>query len=262
MSRYESGFERRARPAIVPTQIQERISRTGQGIGLPPLASGNEGLANKILASLPAPELKRLLTFLEPVSLVSGEEIVRTNESDFVYFPESAVISHVCVLRDRSVTAAAMIGNDGMIGLSAILDSSPSVYRTRVMIGGAGLRVKSEVIKQEFARGQSLQRLVLSYMSKRLEQLSQRAVCNGRHRLAERLCTWLLMIDDRTEDKAIPLTHADIANQLGARRAVISGCCYTLRSNNIIAYTRGRIMILDRKMLESRACECYQVLKS
>jgi CRP-like cAMP-binding protein len=260
MSRYESSSERRTRSEIAPTQIHKAFSPTGQATGLPELLPG-EGLSNAILASLPAPELKRLLPFLDPVSLVAGDEIVRSIDSDYVYFPESAVISHLYVSRDGTATAAAVIGNDGLVGLSAILYAGSPVYSARIMIGGAGLRVKSQVIRQEFARGQSLQRLVLAYVSKRMEQVSQRAVCNGRHRLAERLCTWLLMIDDRVEARAIPLTHADLANHLGARRAVISGCCYALRTSNIIDYKRGHMMILDRKMLESRACECYDVLK-
>jgi CRP-like cAMP-binding protein len=225
------------------------------------VTAGIDGLTNKILASLPAPELKRLLPFLEPVVLLSGEEVARSNEhDDFVYFPESVVISHLYLLREGE-TAAAVIGNDGVEGLSVITDSCTPAYCTRVMIGGEGLRVRAKVIRKEFARGETFQSLILTYMSKRVAQLSQRAVCNARHRLAERLCTWLLMINDRTQDKTLPLTHADIANHLGARRAVISGCCHGLRTRGLITYKRGNLIVLDRKMLEAAACECYQVLR-
>lgn len=261
MSRYEPGFDLGARPAAVAGQIPKRISGTKQEVSFHEVIRPNEGLTNKILAGLPAPEFKRLLPFFEPVALLSGQNVTRVNESyDFVYFPESAVISHLYLLKNGGATAAAVVGNDGVVGLSAVLESRPPAYCTSVMIGGDGLRVKTQVIKQEFARGEALQRLVLTYTSKRLAQLSQRAVCNGRHKLAERLCTWLLMIDDLTAEGALPLTHADIANHLGARRAVITGCCHVLRTSGMISYKRGRIIILDRKMLEAKACECYQVL--
>jgi CRP-like cAMP-binding protein len=262
MSRYESGFDRRTKPTVVANQIHEGVSQIGQGASSLDVTSGSEGLTNQILASLPAPELKRLLPFLDPVTLQRSEEVARSNEyGDCVYFPESVVISHLYLLREGGATAAAVIGNDGVVGLSALMESGPPTHSTRVIIGGEGLRVRADVIKQEFARGETLQRLVLAYMSKRLAQVSQRAVCNARHRLAERLCTWLLMIDDRTDDKALPLTHADIANHLGARRAVISGCCHGLRTRGLITYKRGHIVIRNRKMLEAAACECYQVLK-
>ena len=261
MRRYEPGFDRLARAAVV-SQIPKRISGTKQEVTFHEVVRQNEVLTNKILASLPATEFKRLLPFFQPVALSSGEDLNRLNESDdFVYFPESAVVSHLYLLKSGGETAAALIGNDGVVGLSAVFESRPPTYCTRVMIGGDGLRVKTQVIKQEFARGESLQRLILNYMSKRLAQLSQRAVCNGRHKLADRLCTWLLMIDDRTVDGTLPLTHADIANQLGAQRAVITGCCHALRTRAMISYKRGQITNLDRKELEAAACECYQVLK-
>jgi CRP-like cAMP-binding protein len=262
MSRYEAGFDRFARAATVGAQILERISGAEQEVTFHEVIPQDEGLTNKILASLPAPEFKRLLPFLEPVVLSSGEDLNRVNESDdFVYFPESAVVSHLYLLRSGGETAAALIGNDGAVGLSAVFESLPPIYCNRVTIGGDGLRVKTQVIKQEFARGECLQRLILNYMSNRLTQLSQRAVCNGRHKLADRLCTWLLMIDDRTVDGTLPLTHADIANQLGAQRAVITACCRALRTRAMISYKRGQITHLDRKELEAAACECYQVLK-
>jgi CRP-like cAMP-binding protein len=264
MRRYEPGFDRFARATAVVSQIPKRTSGTEQEATFHEGILQDEGLPNKILASLPAPEFKRLLPFLEPVALSTGEDLNRNrvNEyNDFVYFPESAVVSNLYLLKSGGETAAALIGYDGVVGLSAVFESRPAIYCTRVTIGGEGLRVKTQIIKQEFARGECLQRLILNYMSKRLAQLSQRAVCNGRHKLADRLCTWLLMIDDRTVDGTLPLTHADIANQLGAQRAVITACCRALRTRAMISYTRGRIINLDRKELEAAACECYQVLK-
>jgi CRP-like cAMP-binding protein len=262
MSRCESGFDQRAKSAVVASQFHKVTINAKGDLAFPEVKPKNEGLSNKILATLPATEFKRLVPFLEPVALVRGVDLTRSNESpQFIYFPESAVISHYYMLRNGGPTAAAVIGNDGVVSLSTMFESRPPLYSTRVMIGGESLRVPAEVIRHEFARGESFQRLILSYMGKRLLQISQRAVCNGRHKLAERLRTWLLMIDDRAEDRVLPLTHADIAHHLGAQRAVISGCCHELRASGLIDYRRGHIIILDRKTLMDEACECYQVLQ-
>ena len=262
MTRYDPGFDRHGAPTSLVTQIGTRISGAKPELSFNDFVPQNEALNNKILSCLPTPEFKRLFLSFEPVTLSTGEEINGLKEfNEFVYFPESAVISHFYRLNNGGVTAAAVIGNDGLVGLSAVFGSPPPAYRTTVMVGGGGLRVKAQVIRQEFARGERLQRLILTYMSKRLAQVSQRAVCNGRHKLTERLCTWLLMIDDRTKGRTLPLTHADISNHLGAQRAVISGCCHSLRTSGMITYKRGEIIIRDRKMLEAGACECYQVLK-
>jgi CRP-like cAMP-binding protein len=262
MVRYDPGFDRSGVSPSLGTQIGTRIPGASPENSFNDFVPQTEALNNKILSCLPAPEFRRLLLSFEPIALSTGEEINGVNEfNEFVYFPESAVISHLYRLNNGGVTAAAVIGNDGLVGLSAVFGSPPPVYRTTVMVGGGGLRVKAQVIRQEFARGERLQRLILTYMSKRLAQVSQRAVCNGRHKLTERLYTWLLMIDDRTKGRILPLTHADISNHLGARRAVISGCCHSLRTSGMITYKRGEMIILDRKMLEAGACECYYVLK-
>ena len=262
MSRYEAVFKRPTNCAPVAAPIPATTAQRGQEVGSFDISRGQDaGLTNNILRNLPAPEFQRLVPYFESVALGLGEEIRSHESDDYVYFPESAVVSHLYSLSDGETTGVAVIGHDGIVGLSKLFGSRPPVYCTRVMIDGEGLRVRSEVIKQEFARGESFQRLILSYLGNRLAQVSQRAVCNGRHKLAERLCTWLLMINDRVGDRSLPLTHADIATHLGARRAVISECCHALRERRMIAYKRGNMIIVDRKALEAGACECYQVVK-
>ena len=219
-------------------------------------------LPNKLLTALPGEDFARLLPHLEPVSLSSGEDLYGMGESiRHVYFPESAVISHLYFMEDGSLTAVAVVGREGIIGLSTIFDASPPAYSTQVTIGGIALRVEADVLKSEFARGGAMQSLLLGYTSERLAQLSQRAVCNGRHRLDARLSTWLLMIHDRAGEEQLPLTHEEIAHHLGARRAGITTYCNTLRDDGAIDYRRGTIYIRDRQKLESTACECYRALK-
>lgn len=219
-------------------------------------------LTNKLLAALPGTDFARLLPYLEPVSLHSGEHLYKFGaEIDFAYFPETAVVSHVYFLEDGSTTGAAIVGNDGIIGLSAIFDSQALPHWTQVTVGGSALRVGMDFIKEAFGRGGALQQLVLGYAGARLAQLSQRAVCNGSHRLDARLCTWLLMIHDRAGGDPLPLTHEEISDYLGARRAGITSICKALRDNGSIHYRRGIIRILDRQMLEAAACECYRTLR-
>jgi CRP-like cAMP-binding protein len=153
-----------------------------------------------------------------------------------------------------------MIGKDGLTGLSAIFAAPPAMYWTQVTLSGTALRIRAEVLQQEFARGGALQRLLLSYASARMLQLSQRAVCNGRHTVAERLSSWLLMIHDRVGDNQIQLTHEQIAHHLGTRRAGITNAATALRDAEIIDYSRGQISILNKVALEDTACECYRAL--
>jgi CRP-like cAMP-binding protein len=219
-------------------------------------------LTNKLLGALPGPAFARLLPHLEPVALLPNQDLYQFGRSvDFAYFPETAVISHLYFLEDGSTTGAAIIGREGMVGLSTIFDSRPPIYWTQVTIGGSALRIETRVVKQEFARGESLQQILLNYTSVRLAQLSQRAVCNCRHTLDDRLCTWLLMIHDRTNEEQLPLTHEEIAHHLGARRAGVTTTCHHLRDNGIINYRRGMMSILDREKLEAAACECYRALR-
>lgn len=219
-------------------------------------------LTNKLLTELPGEDFARLLPHLEPVSLSSGQDLYgHAGGIHYVYFPETAVISHLYYMEDGSMTSATVIGREGMAGLSKIFDASQPLYMTQVTIGGGALRVESEVIKREFARGGAMQRLLLGYTGARLAQLSQRAVCNGRHRLDERLCTWLLMIHDRAGEEQLLLTHEEIAHHLGSRRAGVTTACNVLRDAGAIDYQRGIIRIVDRQKLEAAACECYRALK-
>jgi CRP-like cAMP-binding protein len=218
-------------------------------------------LINRVLTGLPGQEFTRILPHLDRVSLSSNQVLYELGEEvDFVYFPETAVLSHMFYLEDGSSTGTTIVGNDGVVGLSSVLEGRLP-YWTQVIIGGTAYRISQSIIKEEFVRGNAMQHLLLKYLSSRLAQLSQRAVCNGRHRLNQRFCTWLLMVDDRRKGHLLPLTHEEIANHLGTRRPSITGSCYSLRDKGIIRYRRGVIEILDREKLESEACECYRVLK-
>lgn len=221
-------------------------------------AALNRLLANRLLRALPAGEFAPLLPHLEPVSLSAGEEVYKFGEEiGYVYFPETTVVAHLHFLSDGGTTEAALIGREGMIGLSAVFNAPPPSYATQVALAGNALRVRVPAFRQLFAHGGPIRQAVLAYAYSRLAHLSQRVVCNANHSLEERLCTWLLMVHDRAGEDQLALTHEQIAHHLGARRAGVTEVAGALRERNIIANTRGQVRILDRTALEMSACECY-----
>jgi CRP-like cAMP-binding protein len=218
-------------------------------------------LTNRLLARLPGEEFARLLLYMEPVSLTAGEYVYGLGDKvEFIYFPETVVISQIHLLEDGNTTEVALIGNEGVVGLSAIFGAPATNYWSQVIVAGSALRIRVEVLKEDFHRGQSIQKLLLAYTANRIAQISQRAVCNGRHTLSGRLATWLLMVHDRASESKLKLTHEEIARHLGARRASISVAATILRDREIISYNRGNIRILNRQALLDNACECYRTL--
>ena len=220
-------------------------------------------LTNKLLTALPGADFARLLPHLEPVSLASVEKVFDLGEgAQFAYFPEGSLISQLHVMSDGGTIEAAMIGRDGMIGLSAVFGAPAPFYWTQVAVAGSALRIRTETLREEFARGRALQRILLGYASARMAQLAQRAACNGRHSVGQRACCWLLMAHDRVGEASLPLTHEQIARHLGTRRAGVTEIANALRDSGCISYSRGLITVLDRRGLEAAACECYAGLTS
>jgi CRP-like cAMP-binding protein len=217
-------------------------------------------LTNKILTGLPGEDFARLLPHLEPVGLTCDENLNYLGDPpDFVYFPETAVISHLHVLSDGGTIEADMVGRDGLTGLSVIFNSHPPEHWTKVTIGGSALRVRADVMRHEFGLCGGVHQALLAYASARLAHVAQRAVCNGLHSVEQRFCSWLLMIHDRAGDDRLPLTHERIARHLGTRRAGITELATTLRARGDISYSRGLIRVVNRQGLQASACECYSV---
>ena len=219
-------------------------------------------LANRILSALPPEDFSRLLPHLEPVSLAVGEQLYRLDSvMRHAYFPETAVISRLHIMNEGGITEADMVGREGLTGLSALFGAPAPIYLTEVSQAGSALRVRIDVLRQEFQRGGALQQQLLKYACARIALLSRRAVCNGNHRVEERLCAWLLMMYDRAGDQPLALTHERISRYLGARRAGVTGAATVLRERGAIAYTRGHVRVLDRGQLEASACECYPAIR-
>lgn len=236
-----------------------RLGLDHQEAGAGPL---NELLTNRLLSALPAEDFSRLFPHLEPVSLAAGEVLYKLDaEMRHAYFPETAVVSHLYILSEGGMTESDMVGREGMTGLSAVFGAPTPSYLTEVSLAGSALRIRMDTLRQEFARGGALQGLLHRYASGRIARLSRRAVCNGNHRVEERLCAWLLMMYDRAGDAPLTLTHERISRHLGTRRAGVTSAATVLRDRGVIGYTRGHIRILDRAALQAAACECYPAVR-
>lgn len=218
---------------------------------------------NQILAALPPVEYQRIAPHLKPVDLVSGEILLEPNEPiEKIYFPQRAMISLVSIMMDGSTTEIGLIGNEGMIGLSAILGGNSTISRTIVQVSGTALEVSAEVIRQEFQRGEKLHELLLLYTQALLTQVSQSAACNRQHNIEARLARWLLSVQDCILKDELPLTQEFIANMLGTRRSGVTVAAGMLQQAGIIRYSRGKITILDQQALEETACECYHLIQN
>ncbi|MEL6499907.1 MAG: Crp/Fnr family transcriptional regulator [Cyanobacteria bacterium J06631_6] len=218
---------------------------------------------NQLLAALPSAEYDRLVNHLKPVNLTGGEILLEPNEPiEKIYFPQRAMISLVSIMMDGSTTEIGLIGNEGMIGLPAILGGNSTTSRTIVQVSGTALEISAEIVKQEFQRGERLHQLLLLYTQALLTQVSQSAACNRQHNIEERLARWLLSVQDCILQDELPLTQEFIANMLGTRRSGVTVAAGILQQAGIIRYSRGRITILDQEALEATACECYQLVQN
>ena len=217
---------------------------------------------NHLLAALPAAELMRLLPHLERVLLPLGTAIYESGgKQGHVYFPASGIVSLLYVMNDGSAAEIAVVGNEGMVGIALFMGGETTPSRAVVQSAGSAWRLEAAVLKAEFERGGSLQRLLLRYTQALITQMTQTAVCNRHHLLEQQLCRWLLLSLDRLPSNQLVMTQQLIANMLGVRREGVTEAAGRLQADGLIDYSRGHINVLDRAQLEARACECYAVVR-
>lgn len=218
---------------------------------------------NRLLAALPSEEFERLVPCLELVSLAPGEVLYESGERiRHVYFPNrNTLVSLNITIDDGTCVEVGVVGNEGMIGVQAFLGAGTTPTRIAVQIAGSAMRVRADVLREEFNRGGPLQALLLRYMHALFAQVLLTAACNHLHSVEERFSRWLLMIHERVWLDELPLTQELISRRLGAHRSSVSEACDTLRREGLIRYKRGKITILDREGLKSAACGCYDLIK-
>ncbi len=221
-----------------------------------------KSLNNQILLELSDKDCARLMPHLEFVSFAPGDEVYQPDEAmRYVYFPENLVASQLHGLSDGKTGEVAMIGSEGIIGLCAIFGFQRQIQWTHITVGGNAWRIKTDVLKQEFNQSAGIQVSLLSFVNFLIAQISQRSICNVHHLIEERLCTWLLMLDDRNKSNRLMLTQDQIANYLGVNRPSISHIAQNLREQGKISYLRGQLQVINKKGLQESACECYTAIK-
>ena len=180
---------------------------------------------------------------------------------NFLHFPTTGIVSLIYDLENGSKSEIALVGNEGMVGISIFMggDSMPS--STVVQSAGSAFRLSRKIMKREFALGGQLQHLALLYTQALISQTAQTAVCNQHHSLDQQLCRWLLMSLDRLHENKLVITQELIANLLGVRRESITEAAGKLQKEELITYSRGLIKVLNRPRLEKKVCECYEVVK-
>ena len=178
-----------------------------------------------------------------------------------VYFPTTAIISLLYVLEDGASAEIAIVGNDGVVGISLFMGGASTPSRAVVQSAGQGFRLRADLLMREFNRFGHVMHLLLRYTQALITQMTQTAVCNRHHSLDQQLCRWLLLSLDRLESDEIVMTQELIANMLGVRREGVTEAAGQLQEAGMIRYRRGRITVLDRAKLEQRTCECYAVVR-
>ncbi len=228
-----------------------------------PATSLHDPHQNHLLSALPAEDFDRLSSHLELIPMQLGDVLYESGDKlRHVYFPTTCIVSLLYVMEDGASAEIAVVGNEGILGISLFMggDSTPS--RAIVQSAGFAYRLKAELLKSEFGRFGPTMHLLLRYTQALITQMAQTAVCNRHHSVDQQLCRWLLLSLDRLPTNELSMTQELIANMLGVRREGVTEAAGKLQDAGLIRYSRGRITVLDRVGLERLSCECYQVVKA
>ncbi len=226
------------------------------------MSEHNDPRRNHLLAALPEAEWQRWQSMLEAVELPLGFVLYESGATlTHVYFPTSAIISLLYVMENGSSAEIAVVGNEGIVGISLFMGGESTPSRAVVQSAGRGFRLDAQTMKDEFNRAGPVLHLLLRYTQALITQMAQTAVCNRHHSLDQQLCRWLLLSLDRLEGSELVMTQELIASMLGVRREGVTEAALQLQAAGLIRYSRGRISVLDRPGMERRSCECYAVVK-
>ncbi|WP_373507913.1 Crp/Fnr family transcriptional regulator [Thiocapsa sp.] len=217
---------------------------------------------NDLLAVLPDAEWKRWQPHLEAFEMPLGQVLYDSGSTlGYVYFPITSVVSLLYVMESGASAEIAVVGNEGMVGVSLFLGGESTPSRAVVRSAGMGIRLKAQVMKTEFNRAGPTMHLLLRYTQALISQIAQTAACNRHHTLDQQLCRFLLLSLDRRQASELRMTQELIGNMLGVRRESVTEAALKLRDAGLVRYARGRIQVLNRQGLEERSCECYGVLR-
>jgi CRP-like cAMP-binding protein len=233
------------------------MSKPAETTALPP-----DPKQNLVLAALPAKDYERLLPQLELVEMPLQWTLSESGDHvNYLHFPISGVVSLMYALEDGSQSETALVGNEGLVGISIFMGGESMPTSTEVQNAGQAYRLTRKVMKHEFAEGGQLQHLALLFTQALICQTSQTAVCNRHHALDQQICRWLLMTLDRMPNNKIAVTQEALGKMLGVRRESVTLILGKLARDELITRTRGCLTVVNRAKIEKRACECYKVVR-
>jgi CRP-like cAMP-binding protein len=217
---------------------------------------------NRLLAALAPADWDRWKPLLEPCDLPLSMVLYESGVAmSHVYFPTTAIVSLLYVMKDGASAEIAVVGREGLVGVALFMGGNSTPSRAVVQSAGRGFMMRAADVAEEFADNPAVMQLLLRYTQALLTQMAQTAVCNRHHALEQQLCRWLLLSLDALEGNDIVMTQELIANMLGVRRGGVTEAALKLQEAGVIRYSRGRITVLDRPGLEHLTCECYAVVK-
>jgi CRP-like cAMP-binding protein len=217
---------------------------------------------NQLLAALPAADRSRWLPHLELVDMPLGQVLYESGgRQTHVYFPVDSIVSLLYVMENGASAEIAVVGSEGIVGVSLFMGGGSTPSRAVVQSAGRGFRLVASRLMKEFNRTGPVLHLLLRYTQALITQMAQTAVCNRHHSLDQQLCRWLLLSLDRLRSNDLVMTQDLIANMLGVRREGVTEAAGHLQDAGLIRYQRGHVRVLDRGALERRTCECYSVVK-
>jgi CRP-like cAMP-binding protein len=218
---------------------------------------------NHLLAALPSETFDRISPYLEWMSMPIGKVLYESGDQlQHVYFLSTAIASVSYIMENGAAAEIAGIGNEGVVGTSLLMGGKTTLNRAIIHTGGYGYRLKEHLMLEEFNHAGPMRNLLLLYIQALMTQISQTAVCNRHHSVEQQLCRWLLLTLDRLPSNELTITQELIAGMLGVRREGITEAAGNLQRAGLISYRRGHITVIDRRGLESHACECYDVVKN
>jgi CRP-like cAMP-binding protein len=219
-------------------------------------------IGNGLLSALPDAEWIRIAPHLVVVDMPLGQVVYESGDRlDHVYFPKTCIVSLLYVMVDGASAEIAIVGNEGVVGVSVFMGGETTPSRAVVQSAGQAYQLDPRILKEEFRRAGPMQRLLLRYTQALITQTAQTAVCNRHHSIDQQLCRWLLLSLDRLNSNELRMTQELIANMLGVRRSGVTEAALKLQDAGLICYSYGHIEVQDRPGLEKRVCECYRVVK-
>ncbi|MBA3696661.1 MAG: Crp/Fnr family transcriptional regulator [Methylotenera sp.] len=221
-------------------------------------ANSNKIQLNRLLAALPYDEWEHWAPDLEPVDMSANEVLCEPGvQPAYMFFPTTAVVSLSYTTEDGASSEIAVVGNDGVVGISLFMNGSNTPSQAMVQSAGQGYRLRAQLAKKVINRAGPMLDILLRYSQSMLDQVTKTAVCNRHHSIDQQLCRRLLLSLDRLDTNDLLMTHEMLANALGVRRESVTEAALKLQTAGVIKYSRGHIHVLDRSGLEKRSCECY-----